>query len=340
MRLSTVFQDRRWVLRIRQAIQLSFLGLTLFLGYQFWLFVRYFEGAGSSTSMPAHPGGVEAFLPIGALTGVRYWLSTGEIHPYHPASVAIFLAAIAVSLLLRKAFCAWICPVGFLSERLYQPWLRLFRKNVELPRWLDWLLRSIKYLLLGFFIFAIGFAMSEVALHGFMESDYWKVADVKMLRFFTNISPFALGVITVLTLLSIPIRNFWCRFLCPYGALLGLSGLFSPFAITRDNNACTHCKKCTRYCPSYLPVEAKARITSLECSSCLTCLSGCPKGALTFSTRKGRFSLPTWAYPLILMTLFFGIIQTAKWTGHWQSSLNESELHRLIPLTNELEHPR
>ncbi len=340
MRLSTAFLDRRWTLKIRQLTQLCFLVLTLFLGYKFWNFVHYFSATNAGAIAPTRPSGVEAFLPIGALTGVRYWFATGEIHPFHPASVIIFIAAIAVSLLLRKAFCGWICPVGFLSERLYQPWLRIFRKNVELPSWLDYTLRGIKYLLLAFFVWVIGFMMSEMAIYSFMQSDYWKVADVKMLRFFTDISPFALGVIIVLALLSIPIRNFWCRFLCPYGALLGLTGLLSPMAITRDNNACTHCKKCTRFCPSYLPVEASARVTSPECSSCLTCLSGCPKGALTYSTRKKRFSLPAWCLPMLLCILFFGIIQIAKWTGHWQSSLNENELRGLIPMASELEHPR
>ncbi|MBI2520823.1 MAG: 4Fe-4S binding protein [Bdellovibrio sp.] len=343
MRLSTLIiflKDRRSILRIRQAVQASFLTLTLFLGYQFWVFVRYFEVENAATSMPTRPSGVEAFLPIGGLTSLRYWFSTGEFHPYHPASLIIFLAVISVSILLRKSFCSWICPIGFLSERLYQPWAGIFRRNIELPFWADLPLRAIKYLLLGFFVWAIGLAMSEIALREFMHSDYWKMADVKMLHFFTSISNFALGMILVIAALSIPIRNFWCRFLCPYGALLGLAGLISPFTITRDNNSCTHCKKCTHYCPAYLPVEAKSRITSPECSSCLTCLSGCPKGSITFSTRKKRFTLPPWAYLLILLVVFFGIIQTAKWAGNWNSSLDEHEFRQLIPKSKELQHPR
>jgi len=81
-------------------------------------------------------------------------------------------------------------------------------------------LRGIKYLLLGFFLQAI-LGMSSAAIGSFLDSPYNRVADVKMLKFFTEITPFALGTLIVLAALSVPIRHLWCRYLCPYGGLLG-----------------------------------------------------------------------------------------------------------------------
>jgi len=319
----------------RLVVQSAFLALILFLGFRLAGFIRHYDTGGAAPYVP-HPDGVEGFLPIGALTSLKFWLATGTVHPYHPAALFIFIGAVTVSLALKKGFCGWICPVGFISERLYKPWGRLFRKNVQLPKWLDYPLRSLKYILLFFFIWAIILRMDTPSLYLFLDGDYWKVADVKMFLFFEHISLFALVVILVLFVLSIPVRNFWCRYLCPYGALLGLAGLLSPFAITKDEAKCVHCRKCTRNCPSHLPVEAKIRVMSPECTSCMTCLSGCPKGALSY---KGARALPARFYPIVLLAVFFGVIGLAKLTGHWHTQVPDSDFRRLVPVAQTLEHP-
>ena len=49
---------------------------------------------------------------------------------------------------------------------------------------------------------------------------------------------------------SVFVQNFWCRYLCPYGALLGLTSLLSPLRIRREPAACIDCAKCAKACPS------------------------------------------------------------------------------------------
>jgi polyferredoxin len=324
--------------RYRFWVQAGYLAFIAYLGYQLYRFTVYYETHGAAPYV-RHPDGVEGFLPIGALTSLKYWIVTGTIHPTHPAALFIFIGAIAVSAVLKKGFCGWICPVGFISERLYKPWKRLFKKNVQLPKWLDYPLRSLKYLILVFFFWAIVLKMDVPALHGFLDGDYWKVADVKMLKFFTDISALALNIIIALVVLSIPIRNFWCRYLCPYGALLGIFSLVSPFEITRDNAKCIHCKKCTRNCPAHLPVEEKGRVVSPECTSCMTCHSGCPTSAISYSTPGKKLSLSGWKYPAVLLGIFLGVYLFANIAGHWHSNVSEADLMRLVPVAESLEHP-
>jgi polyferredoxin len=79
--------------------------------------------------------------------------------------------------------------------------------------------------MLGFLVYSVFFLMTDLAVKAFLDSPYNQVSDIKMYYFFANISQFSLIVISVLFLLSIVIRNFWCRYLCPYGALLGISSL-------------------------------------------------------------------------------------------------------------------
>ena len=83
----------------------------------------------------------------------------------------------------------------------------------------------------------------------FIDSPYNRIADVKMLKFFAQASPTTVLTVAVLTGLSLIIPFFWCRYLCPYGALLGALGLFSPFKIRRDGETCIGCRKCTQTCP-------------------------------------------------------------------------------------------
>ena len=217
---------------VRHVVQWAFVALNLWLGVQFFLWARYFERGGSGM-LVARPSGVEGWLPIAGLMNFKLFLSTGQVPAIHPAAMFLFVAFVLMSMLLKKAFCSWLCPVGTLSENLYKLGRRIFGRNLRLPRWADIALRGLKYLLLGFFVFVIG-GMSTEMLTGFMNTPYGLIADVKMLNFFRDMGLTAAIVIGVLVLLSMLVENFWCRYLCPYGALLGLASLLSPVKIRRD----------------------------------------------------------------------------------------------------------
>jgi len=155
-----------------------------------------------------------------------------------------------MSFFFGKSFCSWVCPVGFISELIGDFGQKIFKRKLKLPKFLDIPLRSLKYILLGFFIYSIFFLMSQVAVKAFLNSDYNLISDVKMYYFFADISRFSLIVISALFILSIFIRNFWCRFLCPYGALLGIVALLSPLKIKRNKVSCIDCGLCAKACPS------------------------------------------------------------------------------------------
>ncbi|MCF8432071.1 MAG: 4Fe-4S binding protein, partial [Melioribacteraceae bacterium] len=259
----------------RSITQILFILICIWIGIEFYLFTKFIESPGSAVFVERPPG-AEAFLPISALMSVYYFIQTGIIHDAHPAGFFILIAVIAVSLVFGKSFCSWICPIGTLSEYIAdfgdKIQKKLFKKVYRLPRWLDYPLRSLKYLLLGFFVYSIFFTMSTIALRMFLDSPYNLVADVKMWYFFADISKTSLIVISVLFFLSIFIRNFWCRFLCPYGALLGIFSLLSPQKITRDPISCIDCALCAKACPSNIKVDKVKTVFSDECSTCMSCV--------------------------------------------------------------------
>jgi polyferredoxin len=334
--------------RLRHVVELFFVLLNVWLGIQFYLWVRFFERGGIGLHVP-RPAGAEGWLPIAGLMNFKAFLTTGHIPTVHPAAMFLFMAFVAMSLLAKKSFCSWICPVGTFSESLARIGKKLFRHNFHLPRWIDIPLRGLKYLLLGFFVFIIS-SMSAAAIEEFMGTPYGLIADVKMLNFFRGMSETTAIVIAVLVLLSILVEHFWCRYLCPYGALMGLASLLSPLKIRRNPDACIDCAKCARACPAALPVDKLVQIRSVECTACMACIASCPaEGALQFSlprSHRPAAELPLYrraVTPLamvgLLAILFFGMILFARASNHWQTHVPNDVYQQLVPNANEVTHP-
>ncbi|MFN8092608.1 MAG: 4Fe-4S binding protein [Vicinamibacteria bacterium] len=327
---------RRRVEWTRRAVQAGFLLIVLAIGGQFARWVHSLETA---TVAGSRPPGVEAFLPIAALLSLRHLAATGVVDPVHPAGLVLLLLALGSALLLKKAFCSWVCPVGFASELLARASRRVLGRYLVPPRWLDLPLRSLKYLLLAFFVHAIFFAMDAADVAAFLDSPYHRVADVKMLFFFERLSPFGLGVLATLALLSLLVPYFWCRYLCPYGALLGAASLLSLLKVTRHAPSCVDCGLCTKACPARLPVERLARVRSDECVGCLSCVAACPvPRALRVETPSPwAVALGPAALAVLVVSLFAGGVALARATGHWRSSTSDAEYAERL---RELDSPR
>lgn len=327
--------------QIRLGSQVLFGAIALLVGVQFIAWVRYFESGGSTVKV-ARPDGVEAWLPIAALMNLKRLLLTGSVPGAHAAGMFMLMAFLSISLLFRKAFCSWICPVGTISEWLWQTGRSWFRRSLTPPRWLDLPLRGLKYILLSLFLYVV-VTMPVPEIRAFLGSPYGMVADVKMLNFFREMGLTTAIVLSVLVVTSLVVKNAWCRFLCPYGAMMGLVSLVSPTRITRNANACIDCAKCAKACPAGLPVDTLASIHSAECTACMACAAVCPvEGALdlTIGLRRWRVVVPPWALAAGAAILFCGVVAFAKWNGYWHTSLSDEVYFDLIPRVSSFAHPR
>ncbi len=321
-------------------MQLVFLALNVWIGAQFYLWVRWAESAGQ-TKVVERPAGVEGWLPIQGLMQFKYALTTGQLPRLHAAGFFLFLAFALISVLFRKSFCGWLCPVGTVSEYLWKLGRYTFRRNFRLPRAVDIPLRAVKYLLLAFFVYAVA-NMSAAAIAEFLASPYALVVDVRMLNFFRYLGTTAAFVILGLVVASIFIQNFWCRYLCPYGALMGLGALFSPLRITRSQAACIDCAKCAKACPSALPVDKLIQIRSAECTGCLECVAVCPaKDALVVVATVPKFRRPisAWSMAAGIAIVFFGLVGYARLSRHWDTHLPKQIYFQLVSNASDQPHP-
>ncbi len=322
---------------LRKAVQYAFLALNLWIGIEFYLFVRFYE-SGGTTLYADRPPGVEGWLPIAALMNLKVLAETGRLPQIHPAGMFLLLAFLAISLLFRKAFCGWLCPIGTISEAISKLGKRLFRKRFRLPRPVDLALRSLKYLLMALFLYAVA-SMPAEAIEAFLGGPYGVIADVKMLNFFRHLSEAGAAVLVLLAAMSLFIENFWCRYLCPYGALMGLVALASPARIRRVPDACIDCSRCTKACPSLLPVGRLITVQSAECTACLECITVCPREGALGLTIASKRRVPAWAMAAGIVLLFASVVGYAQWTGYWRTDLPSHTYVELVPRADEFAHP-
>ncbi|HEX4756766.1 MAG TPA: 4Fe-4S binding protein [Terracidiphilus sp.] len=341
--------------QVRRAVQFAFLLLNIYLGVRFLLWVRFFESQERSLYVE-RPAGVDGWLPIAGLMNLRYFMATRRIPEIHPSAMVLLCVFLLASVLVKKAFCSWLCPVGTVSEYLWKSGRRVFGRTLALPTWLDLPLRSLKYLLLAFFLFIV-FTMPVQDLGGFLMSPFGIVADVKMLNFFRYIGTIGIAVMMVLVALSVIIQNFWCRYLCPYGALMGIVSTLSPTKIRRDTEACIDCGKCNKACPAQLPVDRLVQIRSVECTACMECIAVCPAEnalqlslaprkmrstedppAIAAAARWRRRALRPRTLAAVLALVFFGLIGAARMTGHWQTNISREIYMDLVPNAENFDH--
>ena len=326
--------------KYRFIVQSVFALLCVWIGVEMFLFIQSLEW-GVTAGFYDRPPGVDGFLPISSMMSFYLFLTTGELHSAHPAGAFIFFGIILMSFVVGKSFCSWLCPVGFLSELIGDFGEKIFKKKIKLPKFFDYPLRSLKYLMLAFLFYSVFFLMTTLAVKSFLDSPYNLVSDIKMFYFFADISRFSLIVISILFLLSIPLRNFWCRYLCPYGALLGVLNFLSPTKIKRNPISCIDCGLCAKACPSFIKVDKVKTVLSDECTSCFNCIDVCPVA----DTLDLKSILPSKKkinkrYAAIgFVSIFLIVTGIGMYTGNWGNNISKEEYLLHYKQMNSYGHP-
>ena len=322
----------------RKSMQLYFLVLIMTAGYYLQQAISLLPTLGVNALQYRFPS-VEGFLPISATVGLKHLLFSGEFDPIHPAGLTILLLAIISSVLLKRGFCSHICPIGTISEYAYKIRSFFYKRKIKLPALLTYLFMMPKYLLITFLLFIVFMGMPADELASFIHSPYNNIAEVKMMYFFSNPSLLTVKFLAGLVILSLLIENFWCRFLCPYGALLSFFSLFSPMSITRNAEQCISCKTCDNVCPNQLTICSADNISSPECTLCYNCITSCPRNALSITSQFGIPSVTPFQYSWLLLTLFMIGILIANVSGHWNSAeLISQNWVNFVPMANKIYH--
>jgi Pyruvate/2-oxoacid:ferredoxin oxidoreductase delta subunit len=176
--------------------------------------------------------------------------------------------------------------------------------------------------------------MSVSSIDAFQKAPFNIVADAKMMHFFMPPSRTTVLVLAVILLLTLVSKNVWCRLLCPYGALLGLLSVFSPFKVKRDASACVDCRKCTAACPNDIKVHEKERIDSPECFGCFDCVSNRHNDKCLKVTGGLKHSI----VPYIVAGLLAVTVIAAMSAGYWRSSVSNEQYRQFLIISDKIGH--
>ncbi|MFW6414893.1 MAG: 4Fe-4S binding protein [Thermodesulfobacteriota bacterium] len=246
---------------------------------------------------------LNAFFQMDPLLFLGVWFSTGTLMP----GIAVILTIVFFTLLIGRFFCGYICPLGTTLDLTQPLFYKSGKKSVspDYPK-----LRRVKYLfllllllaaLMGLNLFHWGSPLSlagrmytiivlpllnfllfpaidllvpglkDASLLSFVSRDYQYNSLLFFLAFFT----------LILGLNSLTPR-FWCRYLCPSGAIFSLLGK-KPLLRRRVSEQCIDCGKCISQCPMQaIPGEPRNTFHA-ECISCRKCFRVCPTRAIDFS---------------------------------------------------------
>ena len=328
-------EERRSRRRFQLARVVVQAGVLLVCVASIWRFHRFVQavlgGAPGDVTALRSPG-FEAWTPIAALVSLAHWVTAGEFDRVHPAGLLILLGALLAALLIRGGFCGWICPVGGLFDWLARLGRKLgIRRERALPAWIDIPLRALPWVLLLFF------AWGAVFLGDYYYHTFDRYADVGMYGYWAwgRVGPVFLSIVAISAAGGLVIHRFWCRYLCPYGALTQVASKLSPWRVRRTEEACTDCGRCDRACPSLLVVSKAKAVSSARCLGCGLCVAACPeKHALHVEWKLpwlGARKLG-WALSALLAVIGFGALPLlGQATGRWQTTISADDYRSVIP---------
>jgi polyferredoxin len=309
----------------RWFIKLVFLAYFVFACVQLMRFAAWARGNGPYVARPEAPAGL---LPVGHFTSFFAFVRGGGWDTLLPAGLVIILGAFAVSLLFRRGFCGWICPLGTVWELFSAAGRRLAGRNVRVPRPLDITGRVVRYVLTAAIVALLLLVVPVAEAVAFRTLPYMWTADIKTISLI--LTPTFAVVALFAGVLSAVFGPVWCRYLCPLGGMYSAVAALSPCAVHRDADACVSCGKCSAACPAFIDVEHAGAVRDTECDGCMECVRACDAEKALEPRAFGRIRIAPWVWPLLVVGLWLAIFAIAYTTGNWKSSIPAEQFRDAI----------
>ncbi len=258
----------------------------------------------------------DLFLRSSPLIAIATFFATKTVI----STLIMAVVVLALSIFLGRYFCGWICPLGTvidLGDRLNRKFWR--DKPNTLRRLRSWkfsiliviliaavfslqliwffdpiviLTRSMTATIYPLFAFLVESGLNLMLSLGIFQEQLFSLYDLLRQRvlpinpiFFQQSVLFAVIFIGIV-LFSLIARRFWCRYLCPLGALFGL---FASLRLTRgiavSSDKCIDCGKCQRICKMDAINDDYRSHARAECIECMSCVAICPTHAIRYQLR-------------------------------------------------------
>jgi ferredoxin len=237
----------RWA---RRCVQFGFLALTLVGVFVF-------------------QANCERWCPFGGVESIHGYVTEGNmVCSLAVSNFYILGGVLLMTLLLRRAFCGYMCPIGTISEWLRSIAKRLRIPEVRVPPAVDRVLSPLKYVVLAVILYTTWKA-AELLFRAY-DPCYALIS-----RHGADITVWAYVVAGAIVLGSLIFSLPFCRWLCPFAAVLHPLSRIGLTQVTRDEDSCKNCGKCNKVCPVAIPVDQVTRVNHASCLSCFNCVDAC-----------------------------------------------------------------
>ena len=257
--------------------------------------------------------GVDFLCPFGGLETLYSLLSGNGFLRHSAASAVILLVGmLAMAVAFRRSFCGMLCPLGTLQGIFGAAGRRLFGAHrLTIPPVVDRVARFLKYGVFAFFLLWTWQA-AELVMRPYDPWVAWAHLTASDL-----LTTYLIGFIILVVSLagSLVYERFFCKYLCPVGALLGLLSRVSFLNIKRDAATCIDCGRCDKACMMNIEVATADVVTSSECISCNECVNACPVPGALKVTAAGGSRVPALAAVGVVVALMVAIVGATTLTG-------------------------
>jgi polyferredoxin len=228
---------------------------------------------------------LHSLCPFGGVVTIYQFATVGTfVQKIHESAFVLMAIGFVLAILFGPVFCGWVCPVGTIQEWVAKWGKKLFKRryNHFVPARIDSVLRYARYLVLAWVVYVTATSGTLI----FAEYDPY----FALFNFWS--SEVAIGGLVILGLtlgLSLFVERPWCKYACPYGAVLGITNLFRVFKIKRAESTCKADGACSIMCPMNIPVDTVKTVRDHQCISCLECTSEaiCPVASTVMFTAGG-----------------------------------------------------
>lgn len=217
---------------------------------------------------------LHAICPYGGVATLITLLKDGVfVKQIHESSVVILALIMMLGVLYGPVVCSYMCPLGSIQEWIGKIGRKIFKKryNKYVPKKLDRILRYTRYFVL---IFTVYVTTNSLRLMFLNIDPYYA-----LFNFWSEEVVIGGIVVLVITLLgSLFIERPWCKYACPFGAVMGLTNFIRVFKIKRNSETCINCGACDTVCPMNIEVSKSGTVRNHQCISCGRCTSDeyCP----------------------------------------------------------------
>lgn len=228
---------------------------------------------------------LHAICPFGGVETLYTFVTSGlYVRKIHDAALVLMGLSLILAILFGPVFCGWVCPLGTVQEWVGKWGRKLFKRryNHFVPEKIDRPLRYLRYVILAWVLYVT--AVSGTLIFEAYDPYY------ALFNFWTGeVAVTALLILGVTLGLSLYVERPWCKYACPYGAVLGITNLFRVFSIKRAESTCKADGACSIMCPMNIKVDSVKSVRDHQCISCLECTSEaiCPVARTVVFTSGG-----------------------------------------------------